>query len=103
MKIYKLYLNESLGYDSYDSCVVVAKNGNEARKIHPSRYVTHHKDGKWMGTYSGGNKKGQEYENNTGGDWLSYQYIDKINVICVGFAGKQFKQGDVICASFNAG
>ena len=51
MKIYKISQSLLDGYDTYDSAVVVAENEDDARNIHPSKFVTHVKDGKWMWTY----------------------------------------------------
>ena len=38
MNLYKIKRTDSVGYDEYDSAVVVAPNEDEARKIHPARY-----------------------------------------------------------------
>ena len=58
MKIYKLSQDLNDGYDAYDSFIVIAKNEDEARLIHPSQSVTHITiiDGKpqFMGTYGDG-------------------------------------------------
>ena len=97
MKIYLLKQDLNNGYDTYDSVVVIAENENEARKIHPSEFVTHIKDGNWMGTYA----KGGEYENN-GYDWVDLDQIDQIKVTYIGEATDEQEKG-VLLASFNAG
>lgn len=97
MNIYLLEQGINNGYDTYDSCIVYAKSEEEARNIHPSQFVTHTKEGKWMGTYS----KGGEYEQDNGG-WVEYKNIDKITVTLLGKAIKEVNKG-VILASFNAG
>ena len=97
MNIYLLSQSENNGYDTYDSCVVIAESENEARNTNPSNFVTHIKDGQWMGTYT----KGGEYIINAH-DWVSYSDIHLISVTLVGFANKEAKKG-VVCASYNAG
>jgi hypothetical protein len=84
------------GYDTYDSAVVSAKDEDEARMIHPSQFVTHHKDGKWMGTYR---KDGGEYENESS-DWVKFR---DIGYVAVKFLGKTELGSGLILSSFNAG
>lgn len=97
MNIYLLKQRIENGYDTYDSCVVVAENEDAARRTHPSEYVTHYKNGKFMGTY----QKGGEYENDSPG-WVLFSQIDQIEVSLIGVAADGIKPG-VVCASFNAG
>jgi len=54
MKIYHIIRTENPEFDTYGSCVVIAENEKEARKIHPSEFVTHIKGNKWMGTAENG-------------------------------------------------
>ena len=100
MKIYKLEQDIVNGYDTYDSCVVIAESKEDARKIHPSEYITHIKEGKWMGTYSQGGE--YETENNEHSTWVHFEDIDQIIVTCLGTAKKGIKRG-VVIASFHAG
>ena len=108
MKIFKLSQDIVNGYDTYDSCVVIAENENEARKIHPSKYVTHSRDGKWFGTYDCPDKPelhGKEYESENIdrlSSWVLFQGIDKIKVEEIGEAKQGMKKG-VVVSSFNAG
>lgn len=97
MNIYLLEQDLNNGYDTYDSCVVVALNETDARNTYPSPYVTHIKDGKWMGT----DKAGGEYEQGAD-EWVQYSQIDQIKVTLIGVANEDVGAG-VICASFNAG
>lgn len=99
MKLFLISQNIVHGYDTYDSMVVSAKSEDDARKIHPSSCVTHINDGKWMGTYSGGNRIGQEYENEAE-DWVCFCDIDKLRVK---YLGETEHERGVIIASFNAG
>jgi hypothetical protein len=103
MNLYKLSQNINEGYDTYDSCVVCAKNENEARMIHPSRFVTHYDDKNWFGTCSGGADKGKEYitEDNYY-TWVPRNEVKKIKVELIGVAKKGLKRG-LIVSSFNAG
>jgi hypothetical protein len=99
MNLYLISQDRADGYDTYDSAVVAAKSPQDARKIHPSGFVTHVTEGKWMGTYSGGAESGMEYENETG-NWVKYSDIDCIEVEHLGKTGKL---RGVVLASFNAG
>lgn len=73
MNLYLLSQNINTGYDTYDSCVVAAKNEDSARHISPSLHV--------------------EY------DWTTPDYV---NVKLIGKAIFGTKEG-VIISSFNAG
>ena len=97
MEIYLLEQNICTGYATYDSVVVCAENESNARTISPDNYVTHFKDGNWMGTRN----DRSEYENN-GYDWVMFKDIDKIKVTHIGKANELQKRG-VILSSFNAG
>ncbi len=83
----RLYLwvierRSSVGYDEYDSAVVVARNEKDARQIHPS-----------------GNKN----ERHDVWGWGGWAAPDEINVTKVGTAAPELKAGTVIVASYNAG
>ena len=101
MEIYLLEQDLNNGYDIYDSVVVIAENEDEARKIHPSSFVTHITNDKWMGTYSGGSNIGGEYEQDSY-DWVRFDQIDQIKVTHIGTATEEQEKG-VLLASFNAG
>ncbi len=90
------------GYDTYDSVVVCAENEEEARRIHPYRYVTHYRDGKWYRTHSGSSTDEYETENEYGVSWVKSSEIDKIKVEYLGEARESIEKG-VIVSSFNAG
>ena len=81
MKIYLLSQDYNTGYDTYDSCVVCAKNEDDAKKITPY---------------------GREFEEGDGygGAWA----IKLSQITCeeLGNANKNQKRG-LIVASFNAG
>jgi len=100
MKLYLLSQSINDGYDTFDSCVVCAEDEQEARTIHPSKYVTHHRDGKWYGTYTQGGE--YEIQNHGNLEWVSFPEINKIEVTYLGEAADGWKKG-VVCASFNAG
>jgi hypothetical protein len=99
MNLYLISQDSNDGYDTYDCAVVAATSPEDARKIHPSSFVTHVKDGKWMGTYSGGSNIGGEYQNDEG-SWVNFSSIDCIDVE---YLGKTKKERGVILSSFNAG
>lgn len=97
MNLYLYLISQDLvdGYDTYDSVVVSAESEDEARKIHPSPFVTHYKDGKWMGTYA----RGGEYENEQS-DWVAFCDIGELKVKLIGES--KLPKG-VVLASYNAG
>ena len=74
------------GYDSFDSCVVVANSAKDARKIHPESI--------WSP-----NDVTENTSDPFDDTWPSPNAID---VECIGVADKKMKRG-VVCASFNAG
>jgi len=96
MKIYLLKQDIDTDYDTYGSAVVIAENEDEARKIHPSEYVTHFKNNKWMGTYT----DGEEYEIEDSFGWVLPSEIKEIEVIYLGEAEPSQKKG-LIIASLN--
>jgi len=79
VKLYLLERNEQVGYNEYDSCVVCAKDEEEAKTIHPSN------DTDAEDSY---------------GTWTTTK--ENIDVTLLGTALKGMKKG-VICTSFNAG
>lgn len=97
MEIYLLEQDLNNDYDTYDSMVVIAENKEEAINIHPSEFVTHKKDGSWMGTYTAGG----EYKQDACG-WVEFNRINEIKVMHIGTATDQQEKG-VLLASFNAG
>lgn len=99
MRIFKISQDVNNDYDTYDSAVVVAENGEEAKRIHPSSddektYYDEEKKEFWRDTETGAYK----YEE-TFGTWTDD--ITKIKVEYIGEA-KGMKKG-VVLASYNAG
>lgn len=78
MKIYKLSQTVNEGYDTYSDCVVVAKNPEDAKTIHPY---------------------GDDISDNNNYDWTT---IENVFVEEIGTANNKQKRG-VVCASFHAG
>lgn len=99
MEIYLLEQDWNNDYNTYDSVVVIAENEKEARKIHPSEFVTHITDGQWMSTYA--TKGGGEY-NFDSRDWVQYDEIERLKIKHIGTATDKQEKG-VLLASFNAG
>lgn len=88
MFLYLLTQTENTGYDTYDSCVVVASSASEARRINPRGL-------KW--DEAGRNEA-------WGGSFLAYwaSHPDKVCVDYLGWADESIDPG-VVLASFNAG
>jgi len=82
MKLYKICQAVNKGYDSYDSAVVAAESEEEAKMIHPNKYVEN-----WDG-----NEK--DY-----GTWTS---SENVVVEHLGEAKEGTVKG-IIVKSFNAG
>ncbi len=90
MKIFKVSVAGSVGYDQYDAAIVIAKDADDARKV-----IQEHIEA---------------YENRTfdiNETWISSsswgEDPSKSNVEKIGAASSNFKRGDIILASFNAG
>lgn len=107
MNLYKIEQDLIDDYDTYDSAVVVAESEDEARKIHPSPFVTHHDGERWMGTYAENalnGMAGQPYsQEQSYPDWPNFRDIEHVSVTYLGEADDLLKAGTVICSSFNAG
>jgi hypothetical protein len=81
LKLYLLTQNEHRGYDTYDSCVVCAKNADDAKTINPDGDKFIEGNDPW----------------NT---WATK--LSSISCTEIGIANKGIERG-VIVASFNAG
>ncbi len=89
MKKPNLYLisnSQPIGWDMYDSAVVVASDEKSAKLIYPSD------------TYA------------TESEWWKNKYAvwawclpEQVEVTLLGKAGNDLKLGEVVCSSFNAG
>lgn len=84
MNLYLLTQGDNTGYDTYDSCVVVAKNEDEAKKIHPS-----------------GDDEQSWKTDKIFRSWANSP--DTVEAELIGKAVKGSVSGTVICSSFNAG
>jgi len=86
MKLFLIYRTEIVGYDEYDSAVVVAADEESAKKIHPREEYANKE---WW-------KEDMEYN--------SWVIPEKVNVSYLGICESgDYKEGSVVCASFNAG
>lgn len=94
MKIYLLTQTGNSGYDTYDSCVVVARSPEEARLMHPRG------DRAWDGhiwAYTDGTPS-SAWASEAGWAWHPDNVtVEEIGVTLAHTAPK------VVCASFNAG
>ncbi len=84
--LFKISQTENEGYDTYDSAVVCASNGEHARHIHPcfGLLFTAETAKRWIDH-----------------DWCSHPSL--VTVEYLGVAAGNFQVGTVICASFRAG
>jgi hypothetical protein len=91
MNLYLLSQTDVNDYDTYDSCVVVAKSAAAARKIAP-----------------GGDNYDDRSDNRNSWhkDWFSRCWTadpEKVTVTLIGKAARGQKENTVVIASFNAG
>ena len=91
MNIYLLSQSKNTGYDTWDSCVVIAKDEEEARMTHP--YYRYFND-----------DPNDEYNNWDGinrnyDGWCNAKYV---SVELIGTAADGMER-QVVCSSFNAG
>ena len=91
MNIYKIWRGNDIGWDTYDSSVVVADNAEYARKIHPNGNAVF-KFGEWL---DNDNIK-RHYED----EWCDP--VD-VKVELLGVANKTCTEPCVVLSSFNAG
>lgn len=88
MNIYLLSQDQNKGYDTFESCVVVANNEQEAKTIHPR--------GIWNDTVDF-----ISLDDNLDSSWATSS--DKVSCQLIGKASKKFTKLFIVCASFNAG
>ena len=89
LKLYKISQAMNTGYDTYDSAVVVAKNEEDARRIHP--------DG------SGAKWDGKKWKSERTTGMRTWCAPEDVKVEFIGIPDERFKAGNVVCASFHAG
>lgn len=94
MKLFLLEQTYNNGYDTYDSCVVVAENEEFAKQIPPSN-LYQFIEGDWAFVYHDGTWKHARY-----GAWAPVAYV---KATLLGDAANTLTPGTVVCASFNAG
>ncbi len=102
MKLFLWKLSQDVNneYETYSSAVVVARDADSARQVHPCRYSDtgepvfyfdeDHAD--WV-TTDGGMERGES----------SWAYPNNIKVVCVGEASSFLVEGEVVVASYHAG
>lgn len=92
MNIYKIWRENDIGWDTYDSAVVIADNEEYARKIHPNGNATF-KFGEW---YDNDNYIKSRYED----EWCG---LGDVKVELLGVADQTYTEPCVVLSSFNAG
>lgn len=98
MKLYLISQNVESGYDTYDSAVVVAPNGEVAKSIHPSGYTLYdYAQKKWYSPMKDGTRKYDTFRNDS---WASDP--KDIEAEEIGYTYTSGEPG-VICSSYNAG
>ena len=94
MNIYLISQSENLGYDTYDSAVVIAEDEYAARCVHPSDYYVFINNKSYF-KYSDG-----RLELQSDSAWVDNPY--KVDVEFIGTASED-SLSRVVCTSFNAG
>lgn len=102
MKIYLLERTDSGGYDTYDSCIVIAENEYDAVRTDPGGLYKWCDDKlEWYGNYNCEGRPGHG-DRYAVGPYPSWADIDKIKCTTIGEAYSGMTIG-VVCSSFNAG
>jgi hypothetical protein len=100
MYIYLLKRTDPVGYDEYDSCVVVADSEEQARFINPcEHYVWSDEQQKYGFKYADGRIEYHKYAD----PYNIWPHPATLKVKYIGEADSKLKAGAVICSSFNAG
>ncbi len=86
MKIFLLTQSVNNDYDTYDSCIIIAENKNDAKIISCEKLE-----------YGDRIEKTDRYSS-----WVGKDKIDSINIEYIGEA-KEGSEQEVVCSSFNAG
>lgn len=86
MNIYLLTQNRARGYDTFDSCVVVAESAEKAAHIHPRGDIYDVFDQR------------NDWKRDT---WCPHP--DMVTVKLLGVAAVELEPNTVVCASFNSG
>ena len=93
LKLWLISQTENVGYDIYDSAVVVAETAEQARNIHPggggTDYWAYHADQ-------------DNHPNFFATNWATKP--ENVTVKLIGVANPfEVTNGEVVCSSFNAG
>ena len=102
MNIYRLTQTDNVGYDSYDSMVVVAENEKDARRIHPNQILEVRGDldrDEWFTWAGAPDWTGRQPYTRT--DWADKP--SGVYVEWLGWAISTLNTTQIICSSFNAG
>lgn len=101
MNLYLLKQAVNAGYDTFDSCVVVAADEESARLLHPKGWWNQggRSDRQWSQEHAqwGSLVNGRFWSDDT---WAP---PDEVTVTLIGVADPSLEPGTVVCASFNAG
>lgn len=98
MTLYNLYLltqNVNAGYDTYDSCVVVAEDEESARRINPRQHSCK--------VWSDEKQRWGDYGTSYWFEDSTWARPDQVECRLIGAAHPDLKPGTVVCSSFNAG
>ena len=99
LNLYLITQTGEVGYDEYDSAVVVAKSMDDAQKICPCGYYEwSDEEDSWLFLYDDGRKEKETYPRT---DWANHK--DGILVTFIGYASEHLKEGEVVLNSYNAG
>jgi hypothetical protein len=96
--LWKLSQDENNDYETYDSAVVVSDSREAASKIHPAGPMVDSDRLEWNGIVWTWGDGGQSFGMD---NWAE---PSKVKVVLLGEVTQGlFKEGDVICSSYNAG
>lgn len=98
LNIYKIWVDECLGYDTYDSAIVVAKDEETARHIHPGSTPGNPVVGYNAETYR---YDKAWYESDDLSPYLVWTKPEYVKAKFIGTTDL-YPEGTVLCASCNA-
>lgn len=98
MNIYRISQDVNHGYDVFDSAIVCANTEEEAVRIHPKDNECPYGE-VWWDDYD--NLFEEPMKRNVHCTWV--HRLSDVEVEFIGTTNGDYKVGDILCASFNAG
>ncbi len=95
MKLFKLSQKINIGYDTYDACIVAARNEDDARRMHPRKSEV-------IVTDLGDFIDADDWKDD-GDEYNSRDWANNISEVIVEHIGETHLDSGIVLSSFNAG